>query len=152
MENLKITFLGGVNEIGKNMTVLEYADDLIVIDSGQAFADETMPGVDQVVQDISYLIANKSRVRGIFITHGHEDHIGSICYLLENIKAPIYGSRVSLGLIENKIREAKKNNVVLKSVNAGTVVGAGNFKVEFVSMTHSIPGAMALLFTLATLK
>ena len=147
MENLKITFLGGVNEIGKNMTALEYGDDLIVIDSGQAFADETMPGVDSVVQDISYLIANKSRIRGVFITHGHEDHIGSINYLLDNIKAPIYGSRVSLGLIENKIREAKKSNVVLKSVNAGTVVGAGNFKVEFVSMTHSIPGAMALVIS-----
>ena len=98
MENLRITFLGGVNEIGKNMTALEFGDDLIVIDSGQAFADETMPGVDSVVQDISYLIANKSRIRGIFITHGHEDHIGSINYLLDNIKAPIYGSRVSLGL------------------------------------------------------
>ena len=147
MENLKITFLGGVNEIGKNMTALEYGDDLIVIDSGQSFADETMPGVDSVVQDISYLIANKSKIRGIFITHGHEDHIGSINYLLDNIKAPIYGSRVSLGLIENKIREGKKSNVVLKSVNAGTVVGAGKFKVEFVSMTHSITGAMALVIS-----
>jgi len=147
MENLKITFLGGVNEIGKNMTVLEFGDDLIVIDSGQAFADETMPGVDSVVQDISYLIANKSKIRGIFITHGHEDHIGSINYLLDNIKAPIYGSRVSLGLIENKLREGKKSNITLKSVSAGTVVGAGNFKVEFVSMTHSIPGAMALVIS-----
>lgn len=147
MENLKITFLGGVNEIGKNMTALEFGDDLIVIDSGQAFADETMPGVDSVVQDISYLIANKSKIRGIFITHGHEDHIGSINYLLDNIKAPIYGSRVSLGLIENKLREGKKSNITLKSVSAGTVVGAGNFKVEFVSMTHSIPGAMALVIS-----
>lgn len=147
MENLKITFLGGIDEIGKNMTVYEYANDIIVVDSGLAFPDEAMPGVDLVVQDISYLIANKSKIRGIFITHGHEDHIGSIPYLLENIKAPIYGSRVSLGLIENKLKEARRTNVVLKSVQAGSVVAAGNFKVEFVSVTHSIPGSMALVLT-----
>lgn len=147
MENLKITFLGGIDEIGKNMTVYEYENDIIVVDSGLAFPDEAMPGVDLVVQDISYLIANKSKIRGIFITHGHEDHIGSIPYLLENIKAPIYGSRVSLGLIENKLKEARRTNVVLKSVQAGTVVAAGNFKVEFVSVTHSIPGSMALVLS-----
>lgn len=147
MDNLKISFLGGVNEIGKNMTVLEYGKDMIIIDSGLSFPDEAMPGVDLVVQDVSYLVANKSKIRGIFITHGHEDHIGSICYLLDHIKAPIYGSRISLGLIENKLREAKKSNVMLKAIKGGSVIVAGNFKVEFVSVTHSIPGAMALVIT-----
>ena len=147
MENLKISFLGGVGEIGKNMTVFEYGKDMIIVDSGLAFPDEMMPGVDLVVQDISYLIENKSKIRGIFITHGHEDHIGSIPYLLENIKAPVYGSRVSLGLIENKLKEAKRTNCILKSVKGGSVIVAGNFKVEFVQVTHSIPGAMALAIT-----
>ncbi|MBQ3214439.1 MAG: ribonuclease J [Clostridia bacterium] len=147
MENLKISFLGGVGEIGKNMTVFEYGKDMIILDSGLAFPDEAMPGVDLVVQDLTYVVENKSKLRGIFITHGHEDHIGSINYLLDNVKAPIYGSRVSLGLIENKIKEAKKSNVMLKSVQAGSVIVAGNFKVEFVPMTHSIPGAMAMVIT-----
>lgn len=147
MENLKVTFLGGIDEIGKNMTVLEYDQDMIVIDSGLSFPDEAMPGVDLVVQDITYLIENKSRIRGIFITHGHEDHIGSICHLLDSVKAPVYGSRVSLGLIENKLREAKKTNINLKSCQAGTLVMAGDFKVEFVSVTHSIPGSMAFVIT-----
>lgn len=147
MENLKISFLGGVSEIGKNMTVLEYGQDMIVIDCGMSFPDEDLPGVDSVVQDITYLVENKDRLRGIFITHGHEDHIGAVNYVLDNVKAPIYGSRVSLGLIENKLRESKKTNVILKSVKAGTVVVAGSFKVEFIPMTHSIPGAMAMAIT-----
>ena len=147
MDNLKISFLGGVNEIGKNMTILEYGKDMIIIDSGLSFPDEAMPGVDLVVQDVSYLVANKTKIRGIFITHGHEDHIGSIPHLLDHIKAPIYGSRVSLGLIEGKLKESKKTNIMLKSIKAGSVIVAGNFKVEFVSVTHSIPGAMALAIT-----
>ncbi len=147
MDNLKIIFLGGVDEIGKNMTVLEYGKDMIIIDSGLSFPDDAMPGVDLVVQDISYLVANKSKIRGLFITHGHEDHIGSVPYLLDHIKAPIYASRVSLGLIENKLREAKKSNIMMKSIKAGSIIVAGNFKVEFVSVTHSIPGAMALVIT-----
>jgi len=147
MENLKITFLGGIGEIGKNMTVFEYGKDMIIVDAGLSFPDEAMPGVDMVVQDLTYILKNKSKLRGIFITHGHEDHIGGIPYLLDNVKAPIYGSRVSLGLIENKLREAKKSNIMLKSVKGGTVIIAGNFKVEFVSVTHSIPGSMALVIT-----
>lgn len=146
-QNLKISFLGGIGEIGKNMTVLEYGKDMIVVDAGQSFPDEAMPGVDQVVQDLTYLEKNKSKIRGLFITHGHEDHIGGIPYFLDHIKTPIYGSRVSLGLIENKLKESKKSNVILKTVKAGTVVVAGNFKVEFVSVTHSIPGSFALIIT-----
>lgn len=147
MENLKISFLGGVDEIGKNMTVFEYGKDIIIVDSGLAFPDDDMPGVDLVVQDVTYLVENKDKIRGIFITHGHEDHIGSINYLLDNIKAPIYGSRVSLGLIENKLREAKKTNIAMKSIQNGSVIVAGSFRVEFVQVTHSIPGAMALAIT-----
>lgn len=144
---MRISFLGGVNEIGKNMTVIEYKKDMIVVDAGQSFPDETMPGVDQVVQDISYLIENKSRLRGIFITHGHEDHIGSLPYLLDSVKAPIYGSRISLGLIEAKLKESKKSGVMLKAVSGGSIVVAGEFKVEFINMTHSIPGSFALSIT-----
>lgn len=147
MENLKISFLGGIGEIGKNMTVFEYGKDMIIVDSGLSFPDEAMPGVDLVVQDLTYLEKNKSKIRGLFITHGHEDHIGSVPYLMDHIKAPIYGSRVSLGLIENKLRESKKSNIILKSVKGGTVIIAGNFKVEFVNVTHSIPGSMALVIT-----
>lgn len=146
-EKLKITFLGGIGEIGKNMTAFEYGKDMIVVDAGQSFPDEDMPGVDQVVQDLTYLEKNKSKMRGLFITHGHEDHIGAIPYFLDRIKTPIYGSRVSLGLVENKLKESKKTGVIMKPVKPGTVVVAGNFKVEFVSVTHSIPGAFALVIT-----
>lgn len=147
MQNLKITFIGGIDEIGKNMTAFEYGNDMIVVDAGMSFPDEDMPGVDQVVQDLTYLEKNKSKIRGLFITHGHEDHIGAVPYFLDHFKTTIYGSRVSLGLIENKLREHKKSNVVLKSVKAGTTIVAGAFKVEFVSVTHSIPGAFAMVIT-----
>ena len=147
MQNLKVSFLGGIGEIGKNMTVLEYGNDMIVIDAGQAFPDEATPGVDTVVQDLTYLEKNKSKIRGLFITHGHLDHIGGIPYFLDHVKTPIYASNVSLGIIEEKLREAKKNNVILKTVKAGTEVIAGAFKVEFVSVTHSIPGSFALIIT-----
>lgn len=146
-ENLKIMFLGGVDEIGKNMTALEYGDDIIVIDSGLGFPDETMPGIDVVVPDITYLTMNKDRVRGIFLTHGHEDHIGSLPYVLDEIKAPIYGSRLTLALVESKMKEFKNVEYTANSIKNGSVIQAGCFKVEFISVTHSIPGAMALAVT-----
>ena len=145
--NLKITFLGGIGEIGKNMTAFEYGKDMIVVDAGQSFPDGDMPGVDQVVQDITYLEQHKDKLRGLFITHGHEDHIGGVPYFLDHLKTTIYGSAVSMGLVENKLKEAKKTGITLKAVKAGTVVVAGNFKVEFVSVTHSIPGSFALVIT-----
>lgn len=146
--NLRVTFLGGIGEIGKNMTLLEYGDDMIMIDAGQSFADETVPGIDSVVQDLTYLEANKNKLRAIFITHGHEDHIGGLWYTLKTVKAPIYGSAVSLGLIEGKLAEAKElDGTVLKCVKPGATVSAGKFKVEFVSVTHSIPGAFGLAIT-----
>ncbi len=146
--NLRVTFIGGIGEIGKNMTLLEYGDDMIMIDAGQSFPDETAPGIDSVVQDLTYLEANKKKLRAIFITHGHEDHIGGLWYALKTVKAPIYGSPVSLGLIEGKLAEAKElNGTILKCVKPGATVSAGKFKVEFVSMTHSIPGAYGLAIT-----
>lgn len=146
--NLRITFLGGIDEIGKNMTLLEYGEDMIMIDAGQSFADETVPGIDSVVQDLTYLEANKDKLRAILITHGHEDHIGGLWHVLKTVKAPIYGSAVSLGLIEGKLQEAKEmDGTVLKRVNAGSIVSAGEFTIEFVSVTHSIPGAFGLAIT-----
>ena len=146
-ENLKIMFLGGVDEIGKNMTALEYGDDIIVIDSGLGFPDDNMPGIDIVVPDITYLSMNKDKVRGIFITHGHEDHIGSLPYVLDELNVPIYGSRLALGLVESKMKEFRDIQYTANSVKGGSVISAGCFKVEFISVTHSIPGAMALSIT-----
>ncbi len=146
-ENLKIMFLGGVDEIGKNMTALEYGDDIIIIDSGLGFPDDNMPGVDLVVPDITYLTMNKHKVRGIFITHGHEDHIGSLPYVLDELKVPIYGSRLALGLVESKMKEFRDIDYTANSIKNGSVITAGCFKVEFISVTHSIPGAMALSIT-----
>lgn len=146
-ENLKIMFLGGVDEIGKNMTAIEYGDDIIIIDSGLGFPDESMPGIDIVVPDITYLTMNKDRVRGIFLTHGHEDHIGSLPYVLDEIKAPIYGSRLTLALVESKMKEFRNVEYSATSIKNGSVITAGCFKVEFISVTHSIPGAMAMAIT-----
>lgn len=146
-ENLKIMFLGGVDEIGKNMTAIEYGEDIIVIDSGLGFPDESMPGIDIVVPDITYLTMNKDRIRGIFLTHGHEDHIGSLPYVLDEIKAPIYGSRLTLALVESKMKEFRNVEYSATSIKNGSVITAGCFKVEFISVTHSIPGAMAMAIT-----
>ena len=147
MENLKVMFLGGVGEIGKNMTVLEYGNDIIVIDSGLAFPSDDMPGIDLVVPDISYLIENRNKVRGIYLTHGHEDHIGALPYVLGELPVPVYGSRITLGLVESKLKEFKNVKYKGVSIKSGSVVKAGNFKIEFVAVNHSIPGAMALAIT-----
>lgn len=141
---VKIIFLGGVGEIGKNITAIEYGNDIIVIDCGLAFPSEDMPGVDLVIPDFSYLKENASKIRGILITHGHEDHIGSLPYLLRDVKAPIYGSQMSLTLIDNKLREHKITGVKGICVKPGYVVKVGGFTVEFIKVNHSIPGAFAL--------
>ena len=141
---VKIIFLGGVGEIGKNITAIEYGNDIIVIDCGLAFPSEDMPGVDLVIPDFTYLKENASKVRGILITHGHEDHIGSLPYLLRDVKAPIYGSQMSLTLIDNKLREHKLTGIKGICVKPGYVVKVGCFNVEFVKVNHSIPGAFAL--------
>lgn len=141
---VKVIFLGGIGEIGKNITAIECGDDMILIDCGLAFPGEDMPGVDLVIPDFTYVKENASKLKGILITHGHEDHIGSIPYLLKDVKAPIYGSEITLTLIDNKIREHKINGVKGICVKPGYVVKLGCFKVEFVKVNHSIPGAFAL--------
>ena len=145
---LRIASLGGLNEIGKNLTVLEYADDIIVVDCGLGFPDEDMPGIDLVIPDISYLEANKDRIRGIVLTHGHEDHIGAIPYVLRDINPPIYGTKLTLGIIKNKLAEhVLPSEPVLKLVNAGQTVRLGNFAVEFIHANHSIADACCLAIT-----
>ena len=142
LQNLKISFLGGVGEVGKNMTVLEYGNDIVVMDCGLTFPGDDMPGVDLVVPDITYLIQNKSKIKGIIITHGHEDHIGAIPYVLTDIQAPIYGSRLTCALIENKLKEHKNiSKVKLNTVKSGQKAKLGCFEIEFLKVTHSISGS-----------
>lgn len=142
---LKIIPLGGLGEIGKNITVFEYENDIIVVDCGIAFPDEEMPGVDFVIPDFTYLIKNKSKIRAIFTTHGHEDHIGSLPYLLGEVKAPVYGTKLTLGILSNKLKEKKMlRSCHLKVVKIGSVIKSGVFSVEFIGVNHSIPDSAAL--------
>ena len=144
---LKVIFLGGVGEIGKNMTALEYAGDIIVIDGGSSFPNVDMPGIDLVIPDTSYLLANKDRVRGIVLTHGHEDHIGALPYVLKDLNVPVYGTKITLTLVDAKLREQKVENTKLNIIKPGSTVQFGCFKVEFVNVSHSIAGSCALAIT-----
>ncbi len=144
---LKVRFLGGVGEIGKNMTALEFGKDIIVIDAGITFPGDNMPGVDLVIPDVTYLAENKSRIRGIVITHGHEDHIGSLPYILKDVNPPIFGTKLTLTLIENKIREHRLNDVSLNCIKPGSVIKLGCFSIEFINVNHSIAGAVGLAIT-----
>ncbi len=141
---LKVRFLGGVGEIGKNMTALEYGKDIIVIDAGLTFPSAEMPGIDQVIPDITYLMQNRDRVRGIFLTHGHEDHIGGLPYVLKDLNVPVYGTKLTLMLCEHKLKEQRVNGYKLNCVSPGSVIKAGCFQVEFIHVNHSIPGSCAL--------
>ena len=143
-EKLKIISLGGLNEIGKNMTVYEYGGDMLVVDVGMGFPDDDMYGIDVVIPDFTYLIKNKEKIRGIFLTHGHEDHIGSIPYLLRSINAPIYATRMTAGLVKLKLEEHRLlDKTKLITCEAGEVVKAGRFSVEFIHVNHSIADAVA---------
>lgn len=144
---LKVIFLGGVGEIGKNMTALEFAGDIIVIDGGSCFPNVDMPGIDLVIPDTSYLLANKDRVRGIVLTHGHEDHIGALPYVLKDLNVPVYGTKITLTLVDAKLREQKVENTKLNIIKPGSTVQFGCFKVEFVNVSHSIAGSCALSIT-----
>ncbi len=136
---VRVMMLGGLNEIGKNIAVIEYEDDIIVIDCGLAFPDEDMLGVDLVIPDFTYLEKNASKIRGILITHGHEDHIGGLPYLLKNINVPVYGTRLTLGIVESKLAENKLlGERELITVEAGTILKLGVFKCEFIRANHSI--------------
>lgn len=146
-KNLKVLFLGGVGEIGKNMTALEYGRDIIVIDAGLSFPDGDMPGIDLVIPDVSYLVQNKDRVRAVLLTHGHEDHIGGLPYLLKEINVPVYGTKLTLTLCENKLRENKIRNAELNCIKPKSVIKLGCFSVEFINVNHSIAGSVALSIT-----
>ena len=141
---LKIIPLGGVGEIGKNMTVIEYEDDIIIIDCGLIFPDDEMPGIDVVIPDMTYLEHNSGKIRGMFITHGHEDHIGAIPYAMTKFRCPIYGTRFTNALIRHKLDEHHLNDVTLNDVNPGDTIKLGGFRVEFIKTGHSIAGAVAL--------
>lgn len=146
-KKLKIRFLGGVGEIGKNMTAIEYGKDIIVIDAGLTFPTESMPGVDLVIPDVSYLTENQSKIRGIVITHGHEDHIGGLPYIMKDIQAPVFGTKLTLTLIENKLKEQKINEISLNCIKAGNKIKLGCFDIEFINVNHSIAGAVGLSIT-----
>ena len=144
-ENLKIIPLGGLLEIGKNITVFEYGNDIVLVDCGLAFPEDDMLGIDLVIPDLTYLEKNKEKIRGLVITHGHEDHIGSIPYLLKQINVPIYATKLTIGLIEHKLEEHKLlRSTKLKVVHPGQTVSFGSMKVEFIRTTHSIPDACSL--------
>ena len=144
-EKLKIIPIGGLLEIGKNITVFEYENDIVLVDCGLAFPEDDMLGIDLVIPDFAYLEKNKEKIRGLVITHGHEDHIGSIPYLLKQINVPIYGTKLTIGLIEHKLEEHKLlRSTKLKVVNPGQTISLGSMKVEFIRTTHSIPDACSL--------
>ena len=138
--------LGGLGEIGKNMTVIQYGNDIIVIDAGLSFPDDDMFGIDLVIPDMSYLIENRDKVRAVVITHGHEDHIGSLAYLLNEVNVPVYATKLVCGLIEGKLKENHITNYKLNEVQHGDEVQIGCMKVGFIRTNHSIPDASALYF------
>jgi len=142
---LRVVSLGGLEEIGKNMTLIEYGDDIVIIDCGMGFPDDDMLGIDLVIPDMTYLTENAHKIRGVLITHGHEDHIGAIPYLLKQINVPIYGTRLSLGIIEGKLEEhSLPYDPELYTVEAGDVINLGVFKAEFIHVNHSIADACAI--------
>ena len=142
---LKIIALGGLDEIGKNITVFEYEDEMVIVDCGLEFPDDDMLGVDIVIPDFTYLVKNVNKIKGLFITHGHEDHIGSIPYLLKEINIPIYATKLTIKLIEHKLQEHHLlQNAKLNVVEQGDIVNAGKMSVEFIRSTHSIPDACML--------
>ena len=142
---IRVIPLGGLHEIGKNLTVIEYENDMIVVDCGLAFPDEDMLGIDLVIPDVTYLEQNADRLKGIFLTHGHEDHIGALPYVLRSVQPPIYGTKLTLGIIKNKLEEhALPFAPELRTVNAGDIVRAGGMNVEFIRVNHSIADACCL--------
>ena len=141
---IKVMALGGLNEIGKNMTLIEYKDEIIVIDAGLSFPEDEMLGVDIVIPDITYLLQNRDKVKGIFITHGHEDHIGALPYILKKLDVPVYGTMLSIGLIQVKLKEHKLSTAKLNVITPKQIVKLSNMSVEFIKNNHSIPGACSI--------
>ena len=143
-KKLKIIPLGGVGEIGKNMTVIEYGSDIIIVDCGMSFPDEEMPGIEVVIPDMTYIEKNAANGRGILITHGHEDHIGAVPYALQKLNVPVYATKLTIALIEQKLTEIKVDHADLNCVSPGDTIRLGCFSVEFIKTSHSIAGACAL--------
>ena len=142
---IKVSFLGGLNEVGKNMTLFEYGEDMFLVDCGLAFPDQDMLGVDLVLPDFTYVERNAERIRGIVITHGHEDHIGGLPYLLKVLNVPVYGTKLTIGLIQGKLREhGLLNSASLNVIKPGDVITLGGFTVEAIHVNHSIPDALGL--------
>lgn len=143
--SIKVIPLGGLGSIGKNITAIAYKDEIIVIDCGMGFPDEQMYGVDLIIPDISYLLEHKEQVKGMFFTHGHEDHIGAVPYILKQLNIPLYGTKLTLGIIENKLEEHKLDKEVkMHGVEPGDCIGLNTMKVEFIRSTHSIAGACCI--------
>ena len=143
--NLKIIPLGGLEQIGMNITAFEYEDSIVVVDCGLSFPADDMLGIDLVIPDISYLLDNKDKVKGFVFTHGHEDHIGALPYILKQMNVPLYGTRLTMGLIENKLKEHNlANQVKRKVVKFGQSINLGCFRIEFIKTNHSIVDAAAL--------
>jgi ribonuclease J len=144
-KKLKIIPLGGIQEIGKNITVFEYGDEIIVVDCGLAFPEDEMLGIDLVLPDVTYLIKNREKVRGIILTHAHEDHVGALPYVLKELNVPVYGTRLTLGLVGSKLQEHKlADKAKLQIVSQGMIIKLGVFEIEFINVTHSIADTVAL--------
>ena len=141
---LRIIPLGGLEKIGMNITAFEYEDSIIVVDCGLAFPEDDMLGIDLVIPDITYLVENKDKVKAIFLTHGHEDHIGALPYVMKQIGAPVYGTALTLGILQGRLKENGVSSEACKIIKPGDKIHAGNFKVEFIRVNHSIPDAVAL--------
>ena len=145
---VKIIPLGGLGEVGKNITLYEYDGDMLLVDCGMIFPDEDTPGIDSIIPDFTYVLENKDKIKGLVVTHGHEDHIGAIPYLLKQLNVPIYATRLTIGLISGKLKEHKLlADASLNEVNAGGVVSLGKFKIEFIHVNHSIPDAVGFAIT-----
>lgn len=142
---VQIIPLGGLGEIGKNMTVFRYGDDIILIDAGLMFPEDDMLGIDLVIPDISYLLENKDKVKAIFLTHGHEDHIGALPYVLKQLEVPVYGTALTLGILQGRLRENGVSDENLVTIKPGDKIGAGAFNLEFIRVNHSIPDAVSIV-------
>ncbi|HPX66280.1 MAG TPA: ribonuclease J, partial [Anaerolineaceae bacterium] len=143
-KTLRIIPLGGLGEVGKNMTIYEYKNQILIVDAGMMFPDNDMIGIDYIIPDFNYVRQNADKVVGIVVTHGHEDHVGAIGHLLEDVNAPIYATPLTLGLIQNKLTRNFKKEPTMIKVHAGETVRIGSFKVDFFHVSHSVPDAVGL--------